>query len=108
MRFPLIAPALFAAFTLPALPALAEAGALPGYEVQGWYGVFAPAGTPAAAITRLNMEINEALKLPDVRERFTGAGLEVLGGTPARLADFVKADHQRYGSLARELKIRAD
>ncbi|MFC7460356.1 Bug family tripartite tricarboxylate transporter substrate binding protein [Hydrogenophaga defluvii] len=92
---------------LPQVPTATEQG-VKGVEVAAWYGVFAPAGTPAAAITRLNMEINEALKLPDVRERFTGAGLEVLGGTPARLADFVKADHQRYGSLARELKIRAD
>ncbi|MFC7411010.1 Bug family tripartite tricarboxylate transporter substrate binding protein [Hydrogenophaga atypica] len=92
---------------LPQVPTATEQG-VKGVEVAAWYGVFAPAGTPSAAITRLNMEINEALKLPDVRERFTGAGLEVLGGTPARLADFVKADHQRYGSLARELKIRAD
>lgn len=92
---------------LPQVPTATEQG-VKGVEVAAWYGVFAPAGTPSAAITRLNMEINEALKLPDVRERFTGAGLEVLGGTPARLADFMKADHQRYGSLARELKIRAD
>ncbi len=89
------------------VPTATEQG-VKGVEVAAWYGVFAPTGTPAAAMNRLNMEINEALKLPEVRERFAGAGLEVLGGTPARLADFVKADHQRYGSLARELKIRAD
>jgi tripartite-type tricarboxylate transporter receptor subunit TctC len=92
---------------LPDVPTATEQG-VKDVEVAAWYGVFAPTGTPAAAITRLNQEINEALKLPDVRERFTGAGLEVLGGTPARLADFMKADHQRYGNLARELKIRAD
>jgi tripartite-type tricarboxylate transporter receptor subunit TctC len=92
---------------LPQVPTATEQG-VKGVELAAWYGVFAPAGTPAAAITRLNQEINDALKLPDVRERFNGAGLEVLGGTPARLADFMKADHQRYGALARELKIRAD
>ena len=92
---------------LPQVPTATEQG-VKGVEVAAWYGVFAPAGTPAAVVQRLNQEINDALKLPDVRERFTGAGLEVLGGTPARLADFMKADHQRYGSLARELKIRAD
>lgn len=92
---------------LPQVPTATEQG-VKGVEVAAWYGVFAPAGTPAAAITRLNQEINDALKLPDVRERFNGAGLEVLGGTPTRLADFMKADHQRYGTLARELKIRAD
>lgn len=92
---------------LPGVATAAEQG-VENVEVAAWYGVFAPTGTPAVAINRLNKEINEALKLPDVRERFTGAGLEVLGGTPARLADFMKADHQRYGSLARELGIRAD
>lgn len=92
---------------LPDVATASEQG-VKGVEVAAWYGVFAPAGTPAAAIQRLNQEINAALKLPDVRERFAGAGLEVLGGTPSRLADFMKADNQRYGTLARELRIRAD
>jgi tripartite-type tricarboxylate transporter receptor subunit TctC len=92
---------------LPDLPTATEQG-FPGVEVNAWYGVFAPTGTPAAAINRINQEINEALKLPEVREKFTGAGLEVLGGTPQVLADFMKADNQRYGTIARELKIRAD
>jgi tripartite-type tricarboxylate transporter receptor subunit TctC len=92
---------------LPDVPTASEQG-VKGVEVAAWYGVFAPAGTPAAAIQRLNQEINAALKLPDVRERLAGAGLEVLGGTPSRLADFMKADDERYGTLARELRIRAD
>lgn len=92
---------------LPDLPTATEQG-FPGVEVNAWYGVFAPAGTPAAAINRINQEINEALKLPDVREKFTGAGIEVLGGSPQVLADFMKADNQRYGALARELNIKAD
>ena len=77
-------------------------------QVNAWYGVFAPTGTPAAAIARINQEMNDALKLPDVREKFIGAGLEPLGGTPQQLADFMKADNERYGTLARELNIKAD
>lgn len=92
---------------LPDVPTATEQG-VKDVEVAAWYGVFAPAGTPAAVVNRLNQDINEALKLPDVRERFTNAGLEVLGGPASRLADFMKADHQRYGALARDLKIRAD
>ncbi len=92
---------------LPDLPTATEQG-FPGVELAAWYGVFAPAGTPAAAIARINQEMNDALKLPDVREKFTGAGLETLGGTPQVLADFMKADNERYGSLARELNIKAD
>ncbi len=92
---------------LPDLSTATEQG-IPGVEVNAWYGVFAPTGTPAAAITRINKEINDALKLPDVREKLNAAGVEVLGGTPQVLADFMKADNQRYGALARELNIKAD
>ena len=92
---------------LPDVPTATEQG-IKEVEVAAWYGVFAPTGTPAAVINRLNQDINEVLKLTDVRERFTGAGLEVLGGSAARLGDFMKADHLRYGTLARDLKIRAD
>ncbi len=92
---------------LPEVPTATEQG-VTGVEVNAWYGVFAPAATPAATIARLNREINEVIRLPDVRERLMGAGIEVLGGPPERLADFMKADNQRYGSLARELNIKAD
>ena len=63
---------------LPSVPTATEQG-FPNVEVNAWYGVFAPAGTSAATITRINQEINEVLKMPKVREKFTGAGLEVLG-----------------------------
>jgi tripartite-type tricarboxylate transporter receptor subunit TctC len=92
---------------LPDVPTATEQG-VPGVEVNAWYGVFAPAGTPAAAIARMNQEINDALKLPDVKEKLMGAGLETLGGSPRVLADFMKADTERYGKLARELGIKAD
>jgi tripartite-type tricarboxylate transporter receptor subunit TctC len=92
---------------LPDLPTAAEQG-FADVQVNAWYGVFAPTGTPAAAIARINQEMNDSLKLPDVREKFIGAGLEPLGGTPQQLADFMKADNERYGTLARELNIKAD
>ncbi len=92
---------------LPDVPTATEQG-VAGVEVNAWYGLFAPAGTPAATIARLNREVNEVIRLPDVRDRLMGAGIEVLGGPPERLADFVKNDNQRYGSLARELNVKAD
>ena len=92
---------------LPDLSTATEQG-FGNVEVNAWYGVFAPAGTPAAAVARINKEINDALKLPDVREKLGAAGLELLGGTPKVLADFMKADNERYGALARELNIKAD
>ena len=92
---------------LPNVPTATEQG-VPNVEVNAWYGVFAPTGTPAATIARINQEINEVLKMAEVREKFMGAGLEVLGGTAQLLAEFMKADNQRYGSLAKELNIKAD
>lgn len=92
---------------LPDVPTATEQG-VSGVEVNAWYGVFVPTGTPAPVIARLNQAFNEALQLPDVREKLAGAGLDVLGGTPQVLADFMKADNERYGKLAKELNIKAD
>lgn len=92
---------------MPDIPTATEQG-VPGVEVNAWFGVFAPKGTPAPVIQRINQEINEVLKMPDVQAKLANAGVEVLGGTPQQLADFVKADDQRYGALAKALGIRAD
>lgn len=92
---------------MPEVPTATEQG-VPGVEVEAWYGVFAPQGTPASVIARWNQEFNAVIQMPDVRSRLNVAGLEMLGGTPQQLEAFVKADHQRYGSLARELNIKAD
>jgi tripartite-type tricarboxylate transporter receptor subunit TctC len=92
---------------LPEVPTATEQG-VPGVEVNAWYGVFAPAATPAATIARINREINEVIKMPEVRDKLMAAGIEGLGGTPQVLEGFMKADNQRYGTLARELNIKAD
>ena len=92
---------------LPEVPTATEQG-VPNVEVNAWYGVLAPAATPPQVIARLNQEFNTALQMPDVRTRLAGAGLDVLGGAPQVLADFMKADNQRYGQLTRELGIKAD
>ncbi len=91
----------------PQLPTAAEQG-VRGVEVNAWFGLFAPAAMPAAVTQRLNQEVNDALKLPDVRERLQKAGLEVMGGPAQVLAGFMKEDDQRYGALARELNIKTD
>jgi tripartite-type tricarboxylate transporter receptor subunit TctC len=92
---------------LPEVPTASEQG-VRGVEVNAWYGVFAPAGTPSAVRAQINADINEALKLSDVREKLATAGLDVLGGSEQALADFMRADRQRYSQLARELNIKAD
>jgi tripartite-type tricarboxylate transporter receptor subunit TctC len=92
---------------MPDVPTATEQG-VPGVEVNAWYGVFAPAATPAAVVQKINQEINEVLKDGGVRDKLLAAGIEPLGGSAQQLADFVRADHQRYGALAKELNIKAD
>jgi tripartite-type tricarboxylate transporter receptor subunit TctC len=89
------------------VPTASEQG-VANVEVNAWYGVFAPAGTPAAVLARVNSEINSALQLPDVRERLLTAGLEPLGGDASRLQGFMKKDDARYGEIARRLNLRAN
>jgi tripartite-type tricarboxylate transporter receptor subunit TctC len=92
---------------LPEVPTAGEQG-VRGVEVNAWYGVFAPVGTPSAVRAQINADINEVLKLTDVRDKLATAGLDVLGGPEQVLGDFMKADRQRYSQLAKELNIKAD
>lgn len=90
---------------LPDVPTATEQG-VPDVEVNAWYGVFAPTGTPEAVIKRLNEEINVALKAADLRAKAQAAGIEVVGGGPEVLAEYMRNDDKRYGELARSLNIK--
>jgi tripartite-type tricarboxylate transporter receptor subunit TctC len=92
---------------LPEVPTVAESG-LPGFEVTGWFGVLAPAATPAAVLARLNKDVNDALNLPDVKERLASLGVEAGGGTAADFARLIEADSQRYGTAIRRMGIKLD
>ena len=85
---------------LPQVPTFAELG-LPAVNVALWYGLMAPAGTPPEIIARINREVNQALKSPDVLERFAAQGTEPLGGSPEQAAAFVKQEHDRGGPVVK-------
>jgi len=91
----------------PDLPTVAESG-LPGFDVFGWNGVLAPAGTPAPVIAKLQGEMVRALKLPDVRERIAGFGFEPVGSTPEEFGEFVKADIARWAKVVKESGARVE
>ncbi len=91
----------------PALPTMAESG-VPGYEVVGWQGLFAVAGTPAETVARLQAEVGKALRLPAVRERLAALGAEPVGSTPQEFGAFVRAEHTRWGRVIREKGIRSE
>ena len=71
---------------VPNIPAAAESGVLPGYDVTTWYGVFAPRGVPREIIAKLNKVINESLAEEAVQKRLTTAGVVVRGSTPEAFA----------------------
>lgn len=88
----------------PDLPSVAEAG-VPGYDVLGWFALFAPAGTPEPIVSRINADTNAVLSDPPVRAQLERIGYIVGGSTPEELAALLKADSDRWGQLIRELGI---
>lgn len=91
----------------PQLPTVAESG-FPGYQQLQWYGLFGPAGLPAAAIERLNAETVRALKHPDVARQLSAQGLEPAPSTPAELAGVLKADIAVYAKIVSDAGIKPE
>jgi len=85
----------------PDVPTVSEAG-VPGYDFASWGGVFVPAGTPHAIVTKLNAAIVEALASPDIRKRFDDMGLEAKSSTPDAFGKFLQAETTRWGALLKK------
>ena len=92
------------AINLPDLPTMSEAG-LPGYAITLWIAIYAPAGTPAPVVARLNKAIHHALGLPEVRDQMALNGAEVTYGSPAELLAATQSDLKRMGSIVKAAKI---
>ncbi|MBU8546257.1 MULTISPECIES: Bug family tripartite tricarboxylate transporter substrate binding protein [Roseomonadaceae] len=84
----------------PEVKPLAELG-LPGFDVSAWFGLVAPAGTPAPVISRLHDATREALQVPAIRERLAGQGMQILNADPADFATFIKSEITRWGPIVR-------
>ena len=87
----------------PEIPAVAET--LPGFELNSWYGMSAPAGTPRAIVTRLNQELNKALKMPDVIEWMKQNGLDARGTTPEEHGAYIRAEIAKWAKVVQAAKI---
>jgi tripartite-type tricarboxylate transporter receptor subunit TctC len=90
----------------PELPTIAETFA--GFTAISWYGVLAPAGTPAAVITRLNAEFDRIVHEPDTAKQFAAIGGEPVGGSPATFAGFIRAEIPKWIRVAREAGIHIE
>ncbi len=92
---------------MPQLPTVAEAG-YPGFAATQWYGLLAPAGTPAAIIERLHAEVVRVVALPAVRARLEAEGAEPVDSSPARFGTFIRSEIERWGKVVRDARIRVD
>jgi len=91
----------------PTIPTIAESG-MPGYDVSGWYGLVAPAGTAREIVTRLNTEIVRQLRSRDVRERLEANGAEIVASTPQAFAAYVDAEIVKWARVIKAANIRAN
>ena len=89
------------------VPTFAEQG-YKGMEAGLWYAMLAPKGTPQPVVKRLNAAINEALRQPEVRQRFAASSVEVIGGTPEACCAYIAVEIKRWGEVARAANIRVE
>ena len=91
----------------PDLPTMAEAG-VPGYEMIGWNGIFAPKGTPPEVVARLHAELVKILRAPEVKQHLATLGAEPGGEKPEEFAAFVKAESERWGKIIKDKGIKPE
>jgi tripartite-type tricarboxylate transporter receptor subunit TctC len=92
---------------VPNIPTVSEAS-VPGYAALQWYGLLAPSGTPDPIIHKLQAEVAQALKAPEVKDRLAADGAEPVGSTPAELAALIKADLEKWAKIARAANIQGE
>jgi tripartite-type tricarboxylate transporter receptor subunit TctC len=85
---------------LPNVPTFDEVG-VPNVYSSSWYGLMAPAGLPRELVERLNKEVNEILRTPEIRKRLTDLGAEINPGTPEDFAKFIASEIERYGDIVK-------
>ncbi len=89
----------------PELPTMAESG-FPGFEAVPWFGLLAPAGTPKDVLDKLHNETVKVLAMPEVRKKFDGLGLEIVGNTPAEFAAVIRKETPEWAKVIRDAGIK--
>jgi tripartite-type tricarboxylate transporter receptor subunit TctC len=92
---------------LPDVPTIAESG-VPGYEAHNWWGLLAPAGTPAPVMEKLHSDLTSVLASRETAKRFETEGAEVVRMTPAEFGGFISAELVKWSRVAREVGIKAE
>ncbi len=92
---------------LPQIATFTEAG-LPGFDVNIWYGIVAPAGTPRTIVDKMSTEVARSLAMPDVRKYLSNQGMEPFISTPEQVAALIKADIAKYAKIIKAANIKID
>lgn len=92
---------------LPSVPTIAEAG-VPGFEVNVWYGLFAPRGTPPKLVARIAADVARILKSAETRERYAGLGADAEGTTPAEFTRYFRGDVEKWAKVVKAAKVSAE
>lgn len=92
---------------LPDVPTMDEVG-VSGFNAVGWNGIFAPAGTPDSIVQKVNAAVNDALALPEIKDRIIKDGSIPIGGTPEEFRKFVESEVASWGEVARKAKVVLD
>jgi len=92
---------------LPDVPTVAESG-LPGYEVDGWYGILAPAGTPTDRVQAISKQLAIVLHAPELREHLARDGIEARGTSPEEFARYIKSEMTQWAKVVAAANVRVD
>ena len=92
----------------PGVPALAQAAAMPGFDVGAWLGLLVPAGTPKDIVSRLSAEADKSLQTADTREKLSFIGLEIISRGPDEFAAYLKGESARFAAIIKNGNIKVD
>ena len=92
---------------LPDVPAIAESG-VPGFEVNVWYGLFAPRGTPPKIVAQISADVSRIVKTPETRDRFAALGADSEGTTPAEFRNYFRGDVEKWAKVVKTAKLSSE
>lgn len=93
--------------TVPELPTMSESG-LPGFEVINWLGILAPKGVRKEVVVKVNDDVTQIIKLPDVRQRMLDSGAEAAGSTPEEFGAYIKSESAKWGRIVKAVGVKPE
>ncbi|HEY1475507.1 MAG TPA: tripartite tricarboxylate transporter substrate binding protein [Pseudolabrys sp.] len=90
--------------SLPTMPTIAET--LPGFEAVAWYGIVAPPQTPKSILDKINADVNEALRQPEIQDRLKKLSADIFGGTPERTSQYMREEIDRWGNVIKAANVK--